>query len=124
MQLESWTSFLTVTLLIFIGVVLYRRLLHHFSKGRIKPEDYCILYDLELQEVVDNVEFYFTLPNKTFVTFEILNKDWQVVEELEAKHFESGGHIVRLNAVDYPSGEYFYGIRTEVQKMYKKFRKA
>lgn len=124
MQLESWTSFLTVTLLIFIGVVLYMRLLRHFSKNRIKPEDYCILYDLELHKVVDEVEFYFTLPAKTHVTFEILNQDWQLVEELASKEFEQGGHIIRLNASGYPSGNYFYGIRTSVQKQYKKFQKA
>jgi hypothetical protein len=124
MQLESWTSLLTVTFLLFLGAVLYRRLLHHFSKNRIKPEDYCILYDLELSKVVDHAEFYFTVPAKTQVSFEILNHDWKLVEVLASTEFEPGGHIIRLDASNYTAGIYFYGIRTEGQKLFKKFQKA
>ena len=122
MNLESWTSFLTVSLLILVGIILYRQLLRYLSRNRIKTEDYCILYDLELESVSGIVEFYFTLPQKNFLRFEILDENWNHLEELAAKDFDQGGHIIRFDTSKYNSGTYFYGIRTEGQVLHKKFK--
>ena len=84
MRLESWTSLLTVSLIILVGIILYRKLLQYLSRNRIKPEDYCILYDLNLESVSGIVEFYFTLPKKKYVRFEILDENWTMIEELAA----------------------------------------
>jgi hypothetical protein len=121
MQLESWISLLSVSLIILIAVIAYRKLLVYFSRNRIKTEDYCILYDLEIQNVSGTVEFYFTTPSKKNISFEILDSSWNLVVELVSKEFDEGGHIIRFDTGKFPSGQYFYGIKTEGQVLHKKF---
>ena len=121
MQSESWISFLSLSLLILVIIIAYRKLLVYFSRNRIKTENYCTLYDLEMQNVSGTVEFYFTTPSRKNISFEILDSSWNLVVELVSKEFDEGGHIIRFDAGKYPSGNYYYGIKTQGQILHKKF---
>ncbi len=120
-QLQSWTSFLAISLVILIGIILYRKLLQYLSRNRIRTEEYINLYDLELSRVSGQIEFYFTLPTTKFVQFEILDSNWEKIHELAAKEFEPGGHIIRFDSGTVSPGTFYYGIRTEGQVLHKKF---
>lgn len=121
MQLQSWTSFLAVSLIILIGIISYRKLLQYLSRNRIRTEEYINLYDLELSDISGQIEFYFTLPTPKYVQFEILDSNWQKIQELAAKEFEPGGHIIRFDTSTVSPGVFYYGIRTEGQVLHKKF---
>ena len=121
MQLQNWTSFLAISLIVLIGIISYRKLIQYLSRNRIRTEEYITLYDLELSHVTGQIEFYFTLPAPKFVQFEILDSNWQKILELASKEFEKGGHIVRFDSSTVAPGIYYYGIRTEGQVLHKKF---
>lgn len=120
-QLQNWTSFLAISLIVLLGIISYRKLLQYLSRNRIRTEEYINLYDLELSSVTGQIEFYFTLPTTKFVHFEILDSNWQKILELASKQFEPGGHIIRFDSGTVSPGTYYYGIRTEGQVLHKKF---
>lgn len=121
MQLQNWTSFLAISLIVLFGIISYRKLLQYLSRNRIRTEEYINLYDLELSSITGEIEFYFTLPTTKFVQFEILDSNWLKILELASKQFEPGGHIIRFDSSSVSPGTYYYGIRTEGQVLHKKF---
>lgn len=121
MQLQTWTSFLAISLIILLGIISYRKLLQFLSRNRIRTEDYINLYDLEFSNISGQIEFYFTLPSTKYVQFEILDSNWEKIQELAAKQFEPGGHIIRFDTESVSPGVFYYGIRTEGQVLHKKF---
>lgn len=121
MQLQNWTSFLAISLIVLLGIISYRKLLQYLSRNRIRTEEYINLYDLELSSITGEIEFYFTLPTTKFVQFEILDSNWLKILELASKEFEPGGHIIRFDSSSVSAGTYYYGIRTEGQVLHKKF---
>jgi len=122
-ELKNWTSFLAISLIVLLAIIFYRKLLQYLSKNRVRTEEYINLYDVNLSQISDQIEFYFTLPSQKFVQFEILDSNWQKIIELASKEFEPGGHIIRFDSSSIPSGIYYYGIRTEGQVLHKKFIK-
>jgi hypothetical protein len=120
-QLQNWTSFLAISLIVLFGIISYRKLLQYLSRNRIRTEEYINLYDLELSSITGEIEFYFTLPTTKFVQFEILDSNWLKILELASKQFEPGGHIIRFDSSSVSPGTYYYGIRTEGQVLHKKF---
>jgi hypothetical protein len=120
-QLESWTSILSISIIILFTIIAYRKLLSYLSRNRIKTENYCVLYDLEIQNVSGIVDFYFTTPLKKQITFEVLDSKWNLIIELASKEFEEGGHIIRFDSSKYEPGQYYYGIKTSGQVLHKKF---
>lgn len=121
MQLQNWTSFLAISLIVLLGIISYRKLLQYLSRNRIRTEEYINLYDLELSSITGEIEFYFTLPTAKFIQFEILDSNWLKILELASKQFEPGGHIIRFDSSSISPGTYYYGIRTEGQVLHKKF---
>ena len=121
MQLQTWTSFLAISLIILLGIISYSKLLQFLSRNRIRTEDYINLYDLEFSNISGQIEFYFTLPSTKYVQFEILDSNWEKIQELAAKQFEPGGHIIRFDTESVSPGVFYYGIRTEGQVLHKKF---
>ena len=121
MQLQNWTSFLAISLIILLGIISYRKLLQYLSRNRIRTEEYINLYDLQLSSITGQIEFYFTLPTSKFVKFEILDSNWQKILELASKQFEPGGHIIRFDSNAVSPGIYYYGVRTDGQVLHKKF---
>ncbi len=113
--------FLLVTLLIVVLIFLYKYLLNYFSKGRLKTEEYCVLYSLESKSPKGEVEFYFTVPDdQIHVSFQILNEKWELHKELKAEVISKGGTIINFNLDELDKGLYYYGIVTPKQETFKK----
>jgi hypothetical protein len=113
-------SILFVTLSVLLLIIIYRKIIAYFEKGKIQNENYCFLYRIEKQPVKGEIEFYFTLEEPKFVDFEILNFDFTPYKSLASKEFSKGGHILRMDSTELKNGTYYYQITTENQKTYKK----
>jgi hypothetical protein len=112
---------LWVSLGLLVVVVLYRRILSHLQKGRAVPEDYCVLYSLEVDPVKGEIEFYFTTKTKRNIIFQLLNDDLSVLKILYDKETKEGGQIIRFDSSTIENGNYYFQIVTENQKTMKKF---
>lgn len=113
-------EFMFITLGILVVIILYRFLLKRLSRGRVRQEEYCVLYSLETNPASGEIEFYFVTPAARVITFSIWKLD-EKVRELASKEFSKGGHIIRFNSNELENGEYFFGIETSNQKTIKRF---
>lgn len=111
---------LSVSLAILIIAIAYKKLLAHLGKGTPASKDYCVLYALEQNPVVKELEIYFTTVFPKHVSIEILNDDMSLMKVIAANDYEVGGHIVRYDSTLIPNGNYYYCLRTENQKTMKK----
>lgn len=111
-----------VTLALLVLFIAYRKLLAYLGKGRLTTEKYCELHRLEKDPASGEIEFYFTCEEPKFINLEILDANYQLAQELVAKDFESGAHIVYFDSKKLPNGEYHYQLRTENQKTTKKMQ--
>jgi hypothetical protein len=112
---------LLISLALIIFIIAYKKLLAYLSKGEIPDEKYCVLNSLEVNPASGEIEFYFTNEEEKFVYLEILNPDFSLNQELTAKEFKVGGHIIRFDSTSIPNGNYYYQLRTDNQKTMKKF---
>ncbi|MEN9302437.1 MAG: hypothetical protein RL264_866 [Bacteroidota bacterium] len=119
--MEKTIQFLLISISILALVILYRLLLRRFSRGRVRQEDYCVLYSLETNPVNGEIEFYFTTPISKKVAFYIW-KEKEIVQCLRNEEFTKGGHIIRFDSTTLENGEYFFGIVTEAQQTIKRFK--
>ena len=87
-------SILFVTLSVLLLIIIYRKIIAYFEKGKIQNENYCVLYRIEKQPVKGEIEFYFTIEEPKFVDFELLNSDFTLNKSLASKEFSKGGHII------------------------------
>ena len=104
-------------ILIYIG---YKKLLAYLGKGTPSPNDYCVLYSLEIEPAKGELEFYFTSAVPRSVKIEILSDDLSLNTVIIEKEFSDGGHIIRFDSNTLPNGNYFYCLRTDNQKTMKK----
>lgn len=111
---------LFVSLLLLLAYILYKKVLAFVGKGVPLHTDYCVLYSLEQDPVVGEMEIYFTTKEPKKVAIEILNEDMNLCEIVVEKDFKEGGHIIRYDSTKLQNGTYFYGLRTENQKTVKK----
>ena len=111
---------LFVSLALLVLIIAYRKLLAYLGKGSPAPKDYCVLYSIEQDPVVGEVELYFTTTFEKTVKIELLNQDLSVLKILKEGSFTSGGHIVRFDSKEFPNGNYFYRLVTDNQKTFKK----
>jgi hypothetical protein len=112
---------LLISLALIIFIIAYKKLLAYLSKGEIPDEKYCVLNTLEINPASGEIEFYFTNDEEKFVYLEILNPDFSLNQELTAKEYKVGGHIIRFDSTSIPNGNYYYQLRTDNQKTMKKF---
>jgi hypothetical protein len=119
--MEKIVDFLFISLLIVLGIVLYRLLLRRLSKGKVDMESFCTLYSMEKNPVSGTVEFYFVAPDMIKVEFSIW-RDNEKILELSNDYFKKGGHIIRFDTKEISNGEYFFGIVTSSQRTIKRFR--
>ena len=57
-------TLLTISLVVLIGVIIYKRLLIKFKLNTISKDDYCVLFGLENQPSKGEIEIYFTSEKK------------------------------------------------------------
>jgi hypothetical protein len=113
---------LYVTLIGTVVYLLYKRLLRRLSKDAIPKEDYCVLYSLEVDPAVGELEFYFTTEEERDIKLSILDSDLNEVMVVTEKEATIGGNIVRFDSTSLSNGEYYYCLNTDNQKTMKKMR--
>lgn len=106
-------------LLLFIG---YREILRYLNRKTPSKQNYCVLYELEKNPVVGELEFYFTSDLVKTVTLNILDAEMNLFKEVETLECHKGGNIIRYDSTQIPNGNYFYCLQTENQKTMKKMR--
>ena len=114
-------TLLTISLVVLIGVIIYKRLLIKFKQNTISKEDYCILFGLENQPSKGEIEIYFTSEKKKNVNISILNEDMSLHTDIKEFECTPGGNIVRFNTLNVENGNYFYQLKTDNQVTIKKF---
>lgn len=123
-NVRSWESYalaIAIALAAFAMLyIAYKELIKRFSRTSIDPKSFARLFDIEAKSVTGEVEFYFTIEETKEVNFSILDKQMQPLIEVVNKPFSSGGHIVRFDTAQVPSGVYFYCLHTDNQKTMKK----
>lgn len=102
--------------------IAYRELLKYLGKGTPSKKDYCVLYGLEKNPSVGEVEIYFTSEEKKMVTINILDKDMNFLVEVKSFECSKGGNIVRYDSSQIADGDYFYCLETANQKTMKKMK--
>lgn len=117
---KTGIAILGTTLILLLLVIAYRKLLAYFRKDHLPKEKYCVLYRIEKNPAEGELEFYFTLEEKKHVDFDFLNDNFESLLSLASKEFEKGGHILRLDSRNYQNGTYYYQLKTDNQKTYKK----
>lgn len=113
-------GFLLVSVCIFVVVIAYRKMISRLSRGHVKHKDFGILHGLENLTVTGPVEFYFTTQAPKEFVFSILDRELNEMLILHEQHYPSGGHIVRFDTQVLADGVYFYCLRSDVQKTFKK----
>jgi len=117
---KTTIGFMLVTITILILVIAYRKLLAYLRRGNVDTTKYCVLYRIEKNPANGELEFYFTNEETKNIIFELLNNQFEVVETLASQDFEKGSHIIRYDSNKLSNGTYYYQLRTENQKTYKK----
>lgn len=114
---------LCVSLAILLLVIGYRKLLAYLGKnnGPVK-EDFCVLYSLEENPIKGEISFYFTAHEAKEVSIQILNEEYELVEEVSKTECTEGGNIIRFDSAKLANGNYYYGLITNNQKTIKKMR--
>lgn len=111
---------LTVSLGILVLVIAYRKLLQYLGRGAVNKQDFCVLYALEEDPVVGEVEFYFTCEIAKDYTLLILDSEMNELQVVKEGSATPGGTIVRFDTVQLSNGMYYYCLKTANQKTMKK----
>lgn len=109
-----------IMLMIMFFVVLYRALLKRWSKGHVKHTDFCELVSIEKNPAFGVIDFCFNCKGTKFINFEIVTLNFEVVKTIAAKEFDDGQHILKFDSTEINDGEYFYLLKTDNQKIFKK----
>ena len=116
---ELLIDFLGITLGILILIILYRILIRFLSRKVLKPQDYCVLYDVEFPVANGEISFYFTTSSQREVRLFLKNSagnQFEVVDQI----FDEGGHICRFDSNSVPNDEYLYVLKTTNQEISKR----
>lgn len=117
---KTTIGFMLATITLLLLVIAYRKLLAYLRKGNIDATKYCVLYRIEKNPANGELEFYFSNEETKQISFELLNNQFEVIETLASKDFEKGSHILRYDSKKLSNGTYYYQLRTNNQKTYKK----
>jgi hypothetical protein len=109
-------------LMIFFFVVLYKALLKRWNKGNVKHEDFCDLVSIEFKPAFGIIDFCFTSKGNKHIDFEIVNLNFETVVSIASKEFVDGQHILKFDTNQLADGDYFYLLKTENQKIFKKIQ--
>jgi len=118
--MEVAVGILIFTLSILIFAIAYKKMLAYFGKKNIVKQKYCILYSLEKQPSKKTIQFYFTSEEKKNVSINILDENYQIVQEVYNQMCRADGNIVDFDTLNLPNGTYFYSLQTDNQKTIKK----
>jgi hypothetical protein len=113
-------SVLVALYLLYIG---YRKLIAAYGRGRKKKVTvkYAEVFELKPPFAKGTVQFGFELQEPTEVEFNILDRDYKVVENLFKGTLNSGIHPFLFDSSKYRNNIYYYQYLSEVQNISKKF---
>jgi hypothetical protein len=109
-----------VSIVLIIGLLVYRNLLRKIKKEGVDLVDYCVLYSFEKDVQTGELEFYFTNEKKKTVLFQILSESHEVLHTLTENEFSPGGHILRFDSKLLMDGVYYYQLKTNNQETKKR----
>lgn len=118
--LQTVVIYMFVSIILIIGLLVYRNLLRKIKKEGVNLQDYCVLYSFEKDVQTGELEFYFTNEKKKTVVFQILSESLEVLHTLTNKEFNPGGHILRFDSKLLNNGLYYYQLKTENQETKKR----
>jgi hypothetical protein len=118
--MQTVVIYMFVSIVLIIGLLVYRNLLRKIKKEGVSLVDYCVLYSFEKDVQTGEIEFYFTNEKKKTVLFQILSESLEVIHTLTEKEFNPGGHILRFDSKLLKNGIYYYQLKTENQETKKR----
>lgn len=118
--LQTVVIYMFVSIVMIIGLLVYRNLLRKIKKEGVDLVDYCVLYSFEKDIQTGELEFYFTNEKKKTVLFQILSESHEVLHTLTENEFSPGGHILRFDSKLLMDGVYYYQLKTNNQETKKR----
>lgn len=118
--LQTVVIYMFVSIVLIIGLLVYRNLLRKIKKEGVDLVDYCVLYSFEKDIQTGELEFYFTNEKKKTVLFQILSESHEVLHTLTENEFSPGGHILRFDSKLLMDGVYYYQLKTNNQETKKR----
>ena len=118
--LQTVVIYMFVSIVLIIGLLVYRNLIRKIKKEGVNLVDYCVLYSFEKDIQTGDLDFYFTNDKKKTVLFQILSETHEVLHTLSEKEYNPGGHILRFDSKLLQNGVYFYQLKTENQETKKR----
>jgi hypothetical protein len=118
--LQTVVIYMFVSIVLIIGLLVYRNLLRKIKKEGVDLVDYCVLYSFEKDIQTGELEFYFTNEKKKTVLFQILSESHEVLHTLTENEFSPGGHILRFDSKLLMNGVYYYQLKTNNQETKKR----
>jgi hypothetical protein len=118
--LQTVVIYMFVSIVLIIGLLVYRNLLRKIKKEGVDLVDYCVLYSFEKDVQTGELEFYFTNEKKKTVLFQILSESHEVLHTLTENEFSPGGHILRFDSKLLMDGVYYYQLKTNNQETKKR----
>ena len=118
--LQTVVIYMFVSIVLIIGLLVYRNLIRKIKKEGVNLVDYCVLYSFEKDIQTGDLDFYFTNDKKKTVLFQILSETNEVLHTLSEKEYNPGGHILRFDSKLLQNGVYFYQLKTENQETKKR----
>lgn len=109
-----------VILMIMFIIIIYKILIKRWQKNHIKHEDFCDLVSIEMNPAFGEIDFCFTCKGTKHIDFEIVTLNFETVLSLASKNFSDGQHILKFDSTQIGNGEYFYLLKTDNQKIFKK----
>ena len=124
LKVRTWEGNILATLIALCAIAMlyiaYKEVLRRFGKGTINKEAYAVLYELEVERISGEVEFYFTMEQAKEIHFSILDQQMNQLLALADGPYSSGGHIIRFDSNQLKNGSYFYCLETANQKTMKR----
>lgn len=114
---------LSIIVSAYLLFIAYRKLVTYIGLGNVRKTtvNYATLYDLNNPYAKEEIQLGFELKEETEITFQLLNKEYEVLKVLKKEKLQEGIFPIQLDTKAFPRGEYFYQLITPYQKITKKF---
>ncbi len=113
---------LTISLAVLILIIAYRKFIGYLGKGEVSQEEYAILYSIEIQPSKGVIDFYYELEVPKEVSLFLLDSNMLDFKLIDHRLGHIGGNKISFDTVEISNGDYFFELRTDIQKTAKKIR--
>lgn len=109
-----------VVFMVVLLIVLYKALLKRLNRGNVNSDNFCELTSVEIRPASGIIDFCFSCKERRLVDFEIVTLNFELITTIASKEFEEGQHILKFDSTQLENGEYYYQLRTNNQRIFKK----